>query len=79
MRPERILTATQFVAAGARGLAMGHEQLCSWGPEVGGKVDVIQNLLGKVDTLILGGGMIFTFLKVQGMNIGLRKIFCWMA
>ena len=40
------------------------------GAKVGGKVDVILNLLGKVDTLILGGGMIFTFLKVHGMNIG---------
>ena len=40
------------------------------GAKVAGKVDVILNLLGKVDTLILGGGMIFTFLKVHGMNIG---------
>jgi len=40
------------------------------GAKVGGKIDVIRNLLGKVDTLILGGGMIFTFLKVHGLNIG---------
>lgn len=40
------------------------------GAKVSGKIDVIQNLLGKVDTLLLGGGMIFTFLKVHGMNIG---------
>jgi len=40
------------------------------GAKVGGKVDVILNLLGKVDTLLLGGGMIFTFLKVHGLNIG---------
>jgi phosphoglycerate kinase len=40
------------------------------GAKVGGKVDVILNLLGKVDTLLLGGGMIFTFLEVHGLNIG---------
>ena len=40
------------------------------GAKVAGKVDVILNLLDKVDTLLLGGGMIFTFLKVHGMNIG---------
>jgi phosphoglycerate kinase len=40
------------------------------GAKVGGKVEVILNLLDKVDTLLLGGGMIFTFLKVHGLNIG---------
>ena len=40
------------------------------GAKVHGKVDVILNLLGKVDTLVLGGGMIFTFLQAHGMNIG---------
>lgn len=40
------------------------------GAKVAGKVDVILNLLDRVDTLLLGGGMIFTFLKVHGMNIG---------
>lgn len=40
------------------------------GAKVGGKVDVILNLLDKVDTLLVGGGMIFTFLKVHGLNIG---------
>ncbi len=40
------------------------------GAKVSGKVDVIRNLLGKVDTLLLGGGMIFTFFKVAGLPIG---------
>ncbi len=40
------------------------------GAKVGGKVDVILNLLDKVDVLLLGGGMIFTFFKAHGMNIG---------
>ncbi len=40
------------------------------GAKVSGKVDVIRNLLGKVDCLLLGGGMIFTFFKVAGLGIG---------
>ena len=32
------------------------------GAKISGKIDVINNLLGKVDTLIVGGGMAFTFL-----------------
>ncbi len=40
------------------------------GAKVDSKVDVILNLLGKVDTLLLGGGMIFTFFKSAGLNIG---------
>jgi len=40
------------------------------GAKVEGKVEVIRNLLEKVDHLLLGGGMIFTFFKVMGLNIG---------
>jgi len=40
------------------------------GAKISGKIDVINNLLKKVDTLIVGGGMIFTFYKAQGLNIG---------
>jgi phosphoglycerate kinase len=40
------------------------------GAKISGKIDVITNLLGKVDKLIIGGGMAFTFLKVQGKEIG---------
>lgn len=40
------------------------------GAKVSSKVEVIFNLLDTVDTLLLGGGMIFTFFKVHGMNIG---------
>jgi 3-phosphoglycerate kinase len=40
------------------------------GSKVSDKIPVIQNLLGKVDTLILGGGMSYTFLKAQGYGIG---------
>ena len=40
------------------------------GKKVSDKIMVINNLLEKVDTLIIGGGMAYTFLKAQGMNIG---------
>jgi len=40
------------------------------GPKITGKKDVIENLLDKVDTLIIGGGMVFTFAKAMGYAIG---------
>ncbi len=40
------------------------------GAKISGKIDVINNLLGKVDTLIIGGGMAFTFYKAMGKEIG---------
>jgi phosphoglycerate kinase len=40
------------------------------GAKVSGKLEVIQNLLPKVDTLIIGGGMAYTFLKARGIGIG---------
>ncbi len=40
------------------------------GAKVSGKIEVIDNLLNKVDKIIVGGGMAFTFLKALGFNIG---------
>lgn len=40
------------------------------GAKISGKIDVIENLLPKVDTLIIGGGMAFTFFKAMGYEIG---------
>lgn len=40
------------------------------GAKVKDKIDVIESLLPKVDRLLIGGGMIFTFLKAQGLEIG---------
>lgn len=40
------------------------------GSKVSSKIDIIMNLLGKVDNLILGGGMTFTFKKALGGHIG---------
>lgn len=40
------------------------------GAKISGKIDVITSLLPKVDVLIIGGGMAFTFFEAQGMEIG---------
>jgi phosphoglycerate kinase len=40
------------------------------GSKVSDKLGVIDNLLDKADTLLIGGGMVFTFLKAQGHEIG---------
>jgi phosphoglycerate kinase len=40
------------------------------GSKVKDKIALIDNLLPKVDTLIIGGGMAYTFLKAQGLEIG---------
>lgn len=40
------------------------------GAKISGKIDVINNLLNKVDTLIVGGGMAYTFYKAEGKEIG---------
>jgi len=40
------------------------------GAKISDKIEVIENLLGKVDRLLIGGAMAFTFLKSQGKKIG---------
>ncbi|MEU4453586.1 phosphoglycerate kinase [Nocardioides sp. NPDC023903] len=40
------------------------------GSKVSDKLGVIDNLLGKADKLLIGGGMVFTFLKAQGYEVG---------
>ena len=40
------------------------------GAKVADKLNVIENLLKKADTLIIGGGMAYTFLKAQGIPVG---------
>ena len=40
------------------------------GAKVGDKIPLIENLIEKVDTIIVGGGMAYTFLKAQGYEIG---------
>jgi phosphoglycerate kinase len=40
------------------------------GAKVSDKLNVINNLLGKVDTLIIGGGMAYTFLAAKGYGVG---------
>ncbi len=40
------------------------------GAKISTKIGVIKNLLDKVDTMIIGGGMVYTFLKSKGLNVG---------
>jgi phosphoglycerate kinase len=40
------------------------------GAKISGKIDVIQNLMGVTDSILIGGGMMFTFYKAQGLEIG---------
>ena len=40
------------------------------GSKVSSKISVIEAMLSKVDKLVLGGGMVFTFLKARGVNVG---------
>jgi 3-phosphoglycerate kinase len=40
------------------------------GAKVSDKIGVIENLLDKADKVLVGGGMMFTFLKAQGLNVG---------
>ncbi|MDX1779486.1 MAG: phosphoglycerate kinase, partial [Thermodesulfobacteriota bacterium] len=40
------------------------------GAKVSGKLEVLENLIQKVDKLLIGGGMAFTFLKAKGIEIG---------
>ena len=40
------------------------------GAKISTKIGVLKNLLSKVDTLVIGGGMIFTILKAKGMEVG---------
>ena len=76
---------THFIAKSAAGLLMERELeyltkatenpakpylAILGGAKVSDKIGVIRNLLPKVDAIILGGGMAYTFLKAQGQEIG---------
>lgn len=40
------------------------------GAKISGKIDVLQNLMEKVDAILVGGAMVFTFFKAQGFKVG---------
>ncbi|MEG2919018.1 MAG: phosphoglycerate kinase [Clostridium sp.] len=44
------------------------------GSKVSDKINVINSLLGKVDNLVIGGAMAYTFLKAQGYEIGMSRV-----
>ncbi|PIQ31070.1 MAG: phosphoglycerate kinase [Bacteroidetes bacterium CG18_big_fil_WC_8_21_14_2_50_41_14] len=53
-------------------LKEGHKPVTAilGGAKVSGKIEIINNLLNKVDNLIIGGGMMFTFIKAMGGKTG---------
>jgi len=44
------------------------------GAKVSDKIELLDNILGMVDVLLIGGGMCSTFLKAQGMSVGQSKV-----
>jgi len=40
------------------------------GYKIGDKITLIKNMMGKADSILIGGAMAFTFLKIQGKNVG---------
>ena len=40
------------------------------GAKISGKIDVLMNLMDKVDAIIVGGGMVYTFMRAKGLPIG---------
>lgn len=82
---------TQFVKEAAVGYLMGKELkylgnavtdpvrpfvTILGGAKVADKLSVIENLLTKADTLIIGGGMAYTFLAAKGYNVGKSMLDC---
>ncbi len=80
---------TKYVKVSAAGFLMKHEVetlegtvenpvrpfvAILGGAKVSGKIEVIKNLTGKVDKVIIGGGMAFTFIKAMGFEIGLSLV-----
>lgn len=55
-----------------KALKIGERPVCAvvGGAKVSSKIEVLANLINKVDTIIVGGGMAYTFVKARGGNVG---------
>ena len=70
-RAGRGLSDSTYASAGER--SFGAVKRCAsslCGAQVSSKIGVIETLIDKVDKIILGGGMIFTFYKARGLAVG---------
>ena len=72
--PERAAGFLMEKELGALGRLLGTAQApfvaILGGAKISGKIDVLQNLLPRVDRLVVGGGMMFTFLRAKGLATG---------
>ncbi|MEK7348332.1 MAG: phosphoglycerate kinase [Candidatus Eisenbacteria bacterium] len=72
--PERAAGFLMEKELGALGRLLGSAQApfvaILGGAKISGKIDVLQNLLPRVDRLVVGGGMMFTFLRAKGIATG---------
>lgn len=72
--PERAAGFLMEKELGALGRLLGSAQApfvaILGGAKISGKIDVLQNLLPRVDRLVVGGGMMFTFLRAKGLATG---------
>ena len=72
--PERAAGFLMEKELGALGRLLGSAQppfvAILGGAKISGKIDVLQNFLPRVDRLVVGGGMMFTFLRAKGVAVG---------
>ncbi|MFH1857972.1 MAG: phosphoglycerate kinase [Candidatus Omnitrophota bacterium] len=66
---KEVRVLSQILAAPAKPFAM-----ILGGAKVSDKVKILENLISKLDVILIGGAMAYTFLKVQGLSVGNSKV-----